>query len=163
MNRILEIAELPMLRVPVRRVYNPAEIAKQLLAKLSGAYGRARASISSSGWRRLESFKHSSFFQVNLNRRADVIITRCLGSPAGSWCLRSECQSDPGNRSVAASLRPGPAIFRRRPDREADRDVNQILEIAALPLLRVPVRRFYAAAQIAKQLLAKLSGVDGRA
>lgn len=33
-NRILEIAELPILRVPVRRIYNPADIEKQLLAKL---------------------------------------------------------------------------------------------------------------------------------
>lgn len=33
-NRILEIVELPILRVPVRRTYNPAEIAKQLLARL---------------------------------------------------------------------------------------------------------------------------------
>ena len=33
-NRILEIAELPILRVPVRRTYNPAEIAKQILLKL---------------------------------------------------------------------------------------------------------------------------------
>lgn len=34
-NRILEIAELPILRVPVRRVYNPVDIAKQLLEKMS--------------------------------------------------------------------------------------------------------------------------------
>lgn len=45
----------------------------------------------------------------------------------------------------------------RRPDRVArDRDVNRILEIAALPILRVPVRRAYDGADIAKQLLAKL-------
>ena len=33
-NRILKIASLPILRVPVRRTYDPAEIEKQLLAKL---------------------------------------------------------------------------------------------------------------------------------
>jgi len=45
----------------------------------------------------------------------------------------------------------------QRPDRIArDRDVNRILEIAALPLLRFPVRRTYNRAEIAKQLLAKL-------
>jgi very-short-patch-repair endonuclease len=33
-DRILEIASLPILRVPVRSAYNPAEIQKQLLAKL---------------------------------------------------------------------------------------------------------------------------------
>lgn len=45
----------------------------------------------------------------------------------------------------------------RRPDRVArDRDVNRILEIASLPILRVPVRRSYDGAEIAKQLLAKL-------
>ena len=36
-NRILEIAELPILRVHVRRVYNPLEIARQILAKLRPA------------------------------------------------------------------------------------------------------------------------------
>ena len=45
----------------------------------------------------------------------------------------------------------------QRPDRVArDRDVNRILEIASLPLLRVPARRTYDGADIAKQLLAKL-------
>jgi very-short-patch-repair endonuclease len=33
-DRILGIAELPILRVPVRRAYDPSEIAAQLLAKL---------------------------------------------------------------------------------------------------------------------------------
>ena len=43
------------------------------------------------------------------------------------------------------------------PEREArDRDVNRILEIAALPILRVPVRRAYDDADIERQLLAKL-------
>src|SRR5438067_13456161 len=42
----------------------------------------------------------------------------------------------------------------QRPDRVArDRDVNRILEIASLPILRVPVRRTYDGAEIAKQLL----------
>jgi hypothetical protein len=36
-NRILEIAELPILRVPVRRAYEPSEIARLLLAKLHPA------------------------------------------------------------------------------------------------------------------------------
>ncbi len=45
----------------------------------------------------------------------------------------------------------------QRPDRVArDRDVNRIIEIASLPLLRVPVRRAYDAVDIAKQLLATL-------
>jgi hypothetical protein len=45
----------------------------------------------------------------------------------------------------------------RRPDRAArDRDVNRILEIASLPILRVPTRRSYNGADIKKQLLAKL-------
>jgi hypothetical protein len=45
----------------------------------------------------------------------------------------------------------------QRPDRVArDRDVNRILEIASLPLLRVPVRPAYDEAEITKQLLAKL-------
>jgi hypothetical protein len=45
----------------------------------------------------------------------------------------------------------------QRPDRVArDRDVNRILEFASLPILRVPVRRTYDGADIAKQLLAKL-------
>lgn len=44
-----------------------------------------------------------------------------------------------------------------RPDRVArDRDVNRILEIASLPLLRVPVCRTYDGADIEKQLMAKL-------
>lgn len=37
-----------------------------------------------------------------------------------------------------------------------DRDVNQVLKIASLPILRVPVRRTYDAALLEKQLLAKL-------
>jgi very-short-patch-repair endonuclease len=37
-----------------------------------------------------------------------------------------------------------------------DRDVNRILEIAALPILRVPVRRAYDDGDIERQLLAKL-------
>jgi hypothetical protein len=45
----------------------------------------------------------------------------------------------------------------RLPDRVArDRDVNRILEIASLPILRVPVRRTYDGDAIEKQLLAKL-------
>ena len=45
----------------------------------------------------------------------------------------------------------------QRSDRVArDRDVDRILEIASFPLLRVPVRRTYDGADIAKQLLAKL-------
>jgi hypothetical protein len=45
----------------------------------------------------------------------------------------------------------------QRPDRVArDRDVNRILEIASLPLLRVPVRPSYDETKIAKQLLTKL-------
>ena len=48
----------------------------------------------------------------------------------------------------------------QRPDRVArDRDVNRILEIAGLPILRVPVREAYDEAEIAKQLLAKLRPV----
>jgi hypothetical protein len=51
----------------------------------------------------------------------------------------------------------------RRPDRLArDRDVNRILEIAALPLVRFPVTRFFDAAEIAGQILATLAA-DGRA
>jgi very-short-patch-repair endonuclease len=46
------------------------------------------------------------------------------------------------------------------PERRArDHDVNRILEIAALPLLRVPVQRVYDAGQIAKQLLEKLNRI----
>ena len=41
-----------------------------------------------------------------------------------------------------------------------DRDVNRILEIAWLPILRVPVRRTYDVADIARQLLAKLHPTD---
>lgn len=37
-----------------------------------------------------------------------------------------------------------------------DRDVNRILEIASLPILRVPVRRAYDAKAIEKEILAKL-------
>jgi hypothetical protein len=45
----------------------------------------------------------------------------------------------------------------QRPDRVArDRDVNRILEIAQLPLLRVPVRKVYDEVEITKQLLAML-------
>jgi hypothetical protein len=44
-----------------------------------------------------------------------------------------------------------------RPDRAArDHYVNRILEIASLPILRVPTRRSYDGADIKKQLLAKL-------
>jgi hypothetical protein len=34
-NRILQIAELPIVRFPVRRVFDAADIAKQLLTKLN--------------------------------------------------------------------------------------------------------------------------------
>lgn len=45
----------------------------------------------------------------------------------------------------------------RRPDRRArDRDVNRILQIAELPLVRVPVRPEFDGAEIAQQLLATL-------
>lgn len=45
----------------------------------------------------------------------------------------------------------------QRPDRQArDRDVNRILELASLPILRVPVRRNYDEQQIAGQILIKL-------
>ena len=45
----------------------------------------------------------------------------------------------------------------RRPDRVArDRDVNRILEIASLPILRVPVRRTYDEQEIAGQILVKI-------
>jgi len=45
----------------------------------------------------------------------------------------------------------------QRPDRRArDKDVDRILQIAELPILRVPVRRSYDPAVIANQLLAKL-------
>ena len=45
----------------------------------------------------------------------------------------------------------------RLPDRAArDRDVNRILEIAELPILRMPVRRTYDAVDIERQLLATL-------
>jgi hypothetical protein len=48
-------------------------------------------------------------------------------------------------------------LSHRRPDRVArDRDVNRILEIAELPIVRVPVRRVFDGAEIARQLLAKL-------
>lgn len=48
-------------------------------------------------------------------------------------------------------------LSHQRPDRVArDRGVNRILEIASLPILRVPVRRTYDGADIAKQPLAKL-------
>jgi hypothetical protein len=46
----------------------------------------------------------------------------------------------------------------RLPDRAGrDRDVNRILEIASLPILRVPVRRVYDAADLESQLLSKLA------
>ena len=45
----------------------------------------------------------------------------------------------------------------QRVDRKArDRDVDQILKIASLPILRVPVRRAYNDEEIERQLLAKL-------
>jgi very-short-patch-repair endonuclease len=45
----------------------------------------------------------------------------------------------------------------QRADRRArDRDVNRILEIASLPILRVPVRRTYDEQEIAGQILAKI-------
>jgi len=45
----------------------------------------------------------------------------------------------------------------RLPERVArDRDVNRILEIASLPILRVTVRRIYDSVEIEKQLLAKI-------
>lgn len=45
----------------------------------------------------------------------------------------------------------------QRAERKArDRDVDRILQIASLPILRVPVRRDYDDAEIEKQLLAKL-------
>jgi very-short-patch-repair endonuclease len=45
----------------------------------------------------------------------------------------------------------------QRPDRRArDRDVNRILEIAALPILRVPVRSTYDEQEIAGQILIKI-------
>ena len=48
----------------------------------------------------------------------------------------------------------------QRPDRVArDRDVNRILEIAELPILRVAVRPTYTEVDIAKQLLARLRPV----
>jgi hypothetical protein len=43
--------------------------------------------------------------------------------------------------------------------RARDWDVSRILEIAALPLIRFPVTRFFEPAQIAKHLLAKLNSV----
>lgn len=45
----------------------------------------------------------------------------------------------------------------RLPERVArDRDVNRILEIASLPLLRIPVQKAYDEVEISKQLLATL-------
>lgn len=45
----------------------------------------------------------------------------------------------------------------QRPDRVArDRDVNRILEIASLPILRVPVRRTYDPKVLEKDIMAKL-------
>jgi very-short-patch-repair endonuclease len=45
----------------------------------------------------------------------------------------------------------------QRPDRKArDRDVDQILKIASLPILRVPLRRAYDDDEIERQLLAKI-------
>jgi predicted nucleic acid-binding protein len=49
----------------------------------------------------------------------------------------------------------------RLPDRAArDRDVNRILEIASLPILRVAVSRNYDSADLEKQLLLKLGARD---
>lgn len=49
----------------------------------------------------------------------------------------------------------------RLPERAVrDLKVNRILEIASLPILRVPARRTYDGADIAKQLLAKLRSAD---
>jgi hypothetical protein len=43
------------------------------------------------------------------------------------------------------------------PDRKArDRDVDRILQIASLPILRIPVQRNYDHGEIERQLLAKL-------
>jgi very-short-patch-repair endonuclease len=45
----------------------------------------------------------------------------------------------------------------RLPERQArDRDVDRILEIASLPLLRVPVRQNYDTGELERQLLAKI-------
>jgi hypothetical protein len=45
----------------------------------------------------------------------------------------------------------------RRVDRQArDKDVDRILEIASLPILRVAVRRTYDGGDIERQLRAKL-------
>jgi very-short-patch-repair endonuclease len=45
----------------------------------------------------------------------------------------------------------------QRAERQArDRDVDRILQIASLPILRVPVRRTYDDDEIEKQLLAKI-------
>lgn len=50
----------------------------------------------------------------------------------------------------------------RRADRVArDRDVNRILEIAELPIVRFPVRRVFDATDIARQLLTKLTALSG--
>ena len=44
-----------------------------------------------------------------------------------------------------------------RPDRRArDRDVNRVLELAALPILRVPVRPTYDEQELAGQILIKI-------
>ncbi|PYL17390.1 MAG: hypothetical protein DMF46_00415 [Verrucomicrobia bacterium] len=44
----------------------------------------------------------------------------------------------------------------RRPDRRApDRDVDRILEIASLPILRISVQQTYDAKELERQLLAK--------
>jgi Protein of unknown function (DUF2726) len=49
----------------------------------------------------------------------------------------------------------------QRGDRVArDRDVNRILEIASLPILRIPVRRTYDAKAIEKDIMAKLDRRD---
>lgn len=46
-----------------------------------------------------------------------------------------------------------------RPDRKArDRDVDRIFELAALPILHIPVQRDYSVAEIERELLAKLNG-----
>ena len=44
----------------------------------------------------------------------------------------------------------------RRDRRARDRDVNRILELASLPILRVPVRRTYNEQEIAGQILVKI-------
>jgi hypothetical protein len=51
-------------------------------------------------------------------------------------------------------------LSHQRPDRQArDRDVDQILKIASLPILRVPVQRSYDEDVIERELLTKLRRV----